>query len=277
MRRLDGDLTLVVLLVIFAWTSFKWELLRVPLGLLFVLFLPGYSLIAALFVRRGDLDGIERAALSFGLSIAVVPLIGLLLNYTPFGIRFQPVAASLTLFTLVMVAVAQYRRWTVPKDERFNVNVRVDPMGLLDWEGSSKLDKVLTVLLIASIISAVGALVYVIKTPKEGERFTEFYILGPGGRAGGYPENMTQGEAYPITVGIANHEYRAMDYTLEVRLGGTLLEREDVTLEHNRTFQRPVDVVPTVKGENLKLEFLLFNETPGQPYRELHLWVNVEG
>jgi uncharacterized membrane protein len=54
-------------------------------GLPFVLFVPGYVLIAALFPRADDLDWIERIALSFGLSIAVVPLIGLGLNYTPGG------------------------------------------------------------------------------------------------------------------------------------------------------------------------------------------------
>ena len=59
--------------------------IRTILGLFLILFIPGYSLIAALFPRKGDLDGIERAALSFGLSIAVTPLIGLALNYTSMG------------------------------------------------------------------------------------------------------------------------------------------------------------------------------------------------
>jgi len=35
---------------------------RIILALLLVLFLPGYSLIAALFPRKDDLDGIERIA-----------------------------------------------------------------------------------------------------------------------------------------------------------------------------------------------------------------------
>jgi len=60
--------------------------IRIILGLPLVLFLPGYSLIATLFPRKDDLDAIERIALSFGLSIAIVPLLGLALNYTPFGI-----------------------------------------------------------------------------------------------------------------------------------------------------------------------------------------------
>ena len=61
---------------------------RIILGLLLVLFLPGYSLIAALFPGK---DGIERIALSFRLSIPVMPRSGLALNYMPFGIRLVPV------------------------------------------------------------------------------------------------------------------------------------------------------------------------------------------
>src|SRR5512136_1855199 len=80
---------------------------RVPLGLVMVLFLPGYTLIAALFPRKDDLDGIERLALSLGLSIAVVPLIGLGLNYTSWGIRLKPVVICLTFFALAM-SIAAY-------------------------------------------------------------------------------------------------------------------------------------------------------------------------
>ena len=96
---------------------------RVVLGLLLVLFLPGYSLVAALFPRRDDLDGIERIALSFGLSIAVVPLIGLALNYTPFGIRLVPVLLGLSLFTVLLAVVAGVRRVWMPEAERFVVAV----------------------------------------------------------------------------------------------------------------------------------------------------------
>jgi len=95
--------------------------LPVVLGLLLVLFLPGYSLIAALFPRRDDLDGIERIALSFGLSIAVVPLLGLGLNYTPYGIRLVPVLLGLSLFTILLALVAYIRRAWISEAERFVV------------------------------------------------------------------------------------------------------------------------------------------------------------
>ena len=97
---------------------------RIPLGLLMVLFVPGYSLIAALFPKRTDLDGIERLALSFGLSIAVVPLIGLGLNYTPWGIRLTPVVISLAIFAILMALAARLRRQSLPEEERFSVEFR---------------------------------------------------------------------------------------------------------------------------------------------------------
>ena len=96
---------------------------RVVLGLLLVLFLPGYSLIAALFPRKDDLDGIERIALSFGLSIAVVPLLGLALNYTPFGIRLVPILVVLSVFTVSLAVVACVRRLGLPEADRFVVVV----------------------------------------------------------------------------------------------------------------------------------------------------------
>jgi len=64
--------------------------IRTILGLFLILFIPGYSLIVVLFPKKDDLEGVERLALSFGLSIAVTPLIGLVLNYTPWGIRLTP-------------------------------------------------------------------------------------------------------------------------------------------------------------------------------------------
>ena len=45
------------------------------------------------------------------MSLAVVPLVGLVLNYTPWGIRLDPVFASLILLTLALGAVGVYRKF----------------------------------------------------------------------------------------------------------------------------------------------------------------------
>ena len=96
--------------------SFPLVYARYLFSSVFVLFLPGYSLIKALFSSK-ELDNIERLALSVGLSLALVPLVGLLLNYTPWGIRTTPVTLGLLALTLVFASAAvirdygQIRRW----------------------------------------------------------------------------------------------------------------------------------------------------------------------
>jgi len=85
--------------------------IRYVLGSIYVLYLPGSMLIEALYPRGEDLEPLERLALSIGLSLAVVPLIGLVLNYTPWGIRLTPVTISLAVFTEAMAILALTRKY----------------------------------------------------------------------------------------------------------------------------------------------------------------------
>jgi hypothetical protein len=85
--------------------------LRYVLGSLFVLYLPGSMLIEALYPKSQDLESLERLALSIGLSLAVTPLIGLFLNYTPWGIRLTPITISLATFTEAMAITALTRKY----------------------------------------------------------------------------------------------------------------------------------------------------------------------
>ncbi|GAI18944.1 unnamed protein product, partial [marine sediment metagenome] len=157
--------------------------LRIALGLPFLLFFPGYTLVAALFPKRESLEAIERVALSFGMSIAVVPLIGLILNYTPWGIRLEPVLYSVTSFIFITSIVAWLRRKGLPEQERFGIKFQLKAPG---W-GRGALDRILSIILVVAVLGALGMLGYVIAAPKVGEKFTEFYILGLSGKATDYP------------------------------------------------------------------------------------------
>jgi uncharacterized membrane protein len=67
-----------------------------------------------------ELDNIERAALSIGMSLALVPITGLLLNYTPWGIRTTPITLSLLPLTTAFAVAAiirEYQARTSPRDE----------------------------------------------------------------------------------------------------------------------------------------------------------------
>ena len=275
---------------------------RVLLILPMILFWPGYCLIASLFPRESDIDLLERVALSFGLSIAVVPLIGLGLNFTPWGIRLEPVVVSLTLFTLAMIFIAHYRRALLPPGERFRIPFAESADTIRDAvfsHSGSRVDRILNVILILAILTAILTTVYVIAVPKQGERFTEFYILGENQKAADYPDRISVGETYPLYIGVGNHEYRTVGYTIET--WGLVMEPDStntsrilamdplwqhpLTLAHNETTLVPYDLSLTQEGYN-RVEFLLFNETVPDPsvngmdrinasYRDLHLWVTV--
>lgn len=148
---------------------------RIILGLPFILFFPGYTLISALFPKRKSLDSIERIALSFGLSIAVVPLIGLILNYTPWGIRLYPILIALFAFIMLMSFIAWIRRSSLLPSEQMAISISIN---LASFASRSKLDKVLTVILIEAIVTAVGTLIYVISTPKVGEKIYRVLYIG---------------------------------------------------------------------------------------------------
>ena len=270
---------LTVIFIMFPPLSNTW--IRTVLGLPIVLFFPGYALIAALFPKKDDLDGIERVALSFGLSIAVVPLLGLGLNYTPWGIRLIPILITLVIFTLGMCVITIYRRSELPEEEAFSVPFAALFASLSEeifTSPKSRLDKMLTVILVLSILVSVIMLVYVVVTPKQGEKFTEFYILGPGGMADDYPTELNLSDSKIVIVGIVNHEYDVVNYSLELVLDNELLTQyqETILLSHNETWERNVTFTPDRSGEDMKLQFLLYKDyNYTAPYRDLHLWINV--
>jgi uncharacterized membrane protein len=314
---------------------------RVVIGLAFTLFVPGYAFIAALFPEAGrspvadeppaeagdeaqptesdvpadpgegpitdrGIDGIERVALSFGLSIAIVPLIGLALNFTPFGIRLVPIVVSISAFTLVATAVAAIRRWELPEAERFSAPYR-------EWLAAgraelfhpeSTLDAALNVALAVAVLLAVSSVVYAVAVPPQGERFTEFYILGEDADgelvADNYPEELVAGEPASLYVGVGNNEHETVRYTIVVQLQAVEgegndsqvtnraeLDRWSTTVAHNetsieeRSFTLDNDTAAEFNGTDRRLSFLLYDETPpGTPtrenaYRDVHLWVNV--
>jgi uncharacterized membrane protein len=95
---------------------YPWVYLRNVFGIIFVLFLPGYAFNKALFpvnisakTPSGDFETIERFALSIGMSIALVSIVGLVLYYSPFGLNLTAVVLSLFGFTLIFATAGLFR------------------------------------------------------------------------------------------------------------------------------------------------------------------------
>ncbi|WP_135664254.1 DUF1616 domain-containing protein [Halorhabdus rudnickae] len=310
-------LTLVVVSV--PWIS--ETPLRVVLGFVFVLFVPGYAFVAALFpeaagtdrdgtaeergrgrsvVAGRGIDGIERTALSFALSIAIVSLVGLALNFSPWGIRPVPIVVSLTTLTLGFVVLAAYRRRQLPSGERLQVPYQ-------EWivAGRSELfapdsrtDTALNVLLLLSVLLATASVAYAVMGTRQGDAFTELYLLNEDADgqlvAENYSTTLAVGQSKPLVVGIGNHEHEPMDYTVVIALqrverdgdATTVLEEQELdrlatSVEANGTWHQRYEAKPTMTGEELRLVFLLYRgEPPADPsvenaYRWNHVFVNV--
>jgi len=119
--------TLATVLAIYSLPAeFPFAILRWTLGSVFVLFIPGYVTVEALFPKGRELDSIERFALSVGLSLALVPLVGLLLNYTPWGIRLTPIVIALTILTVGLAMIAFVREYRVSSEKSRSENVSSD-------------------------------------------------------------------------------------------------------------------------------------------------------
>jgi uncharacterized membrane protein len=268
-------LNILALLLIPAIIFSPFSVIQIILGLPFILFFPGYVLMASLFPRKAGMGNTERIALSLGMSIVVVSLIGLILNYTPWGITWESSLYSVVSFIVIMSIIAWLRRRRLPGDERFGFDFQLGFPGL----GKGALDKALSITLVVSVVAALGMLGYAIAAPKKGEKFTEFYILGPGGKAADFPRELTVGEEGRVTVGITNNEHETVTYRLDVMIDGAENNQiGGITLEHGEGWEEEVSFTPEKEGKGQKVEFLLFKAGEAEPYLDpLRLWLDVKG
>ncbi|MFC2056396.1 DUF1616 domain-containing protein [Chloroflexota bacterium] len=290
---------ILVVVLILSITFIPSNIIRIILGLPFLLFFPGYLLLAVLFFRKESMDNLERFALSFGMSIAIVPLIGLALNYTTWGIRLNPVLYSVSAFILIMSGVALLRQYQLFK--------KVELIGTLElklpgWDGNTT-NKALSVILAISIIGAIGVLGYTIAKPKVGERFTEFYILGLNDKAQDYPSafvleggrvtRVKYGTDMPevaaergiVTLGVVNHEYETTSYRVTMTIDGNsediFYNNENLTelglreLAREEKWEGEIGFAPQHTGDNQKVEVSLMKNDESEPYLTLHLWIDV--
>lgn len=281
--------------------------LRTVVGLVFMLFVPGYALVAALFPDQGEqpdtggatLSGVDRAVVAFGTSILLVPLVGLALNYTPWGIRLVPVIVALVGLTFLLCGAAVIRRQALPPSQRFQVpTARVSELSTNPLQSRGWTNPWLNLLLVVSLLVAISSVVFVVAVPTQEEPYTQFYLMTENESgdlvADDYPTNFTEGSAKPLVVGVENYERQAVNYTVVVELqrvntsGGEMhvvevqrIDRFRMQLASNETRHSQRMVRPEMTGDNLRLQFLLYRgEPPSNPsqetaYRDVHLWISV--
>jgi uncharacterized membrane protein len=237
--------------------------------------LPGYSLISVLWTRNSELEGLERVALSLGLSIAIVALTGLGLNYTPWGINLTSIVISLYCLILVLVIITWLRRRTLLPEERFSM--KLDFLSAR-FDEITPIDKVI-VLIIAIVLVIGGALLIFIATHPPREHFTELYLLDENGTLENYPTNLEVNESSSIIIVVVCHEGETTDFQTIVRLTP---ERGINQTPTDYSFSLPdenewrqVFNFNTNESGRYKLEVELFKAGDNMLYATTHIWIDV--
>ena len=267
-------LILIISIVTLPVVIFSEGIFRIILGLLLAIFFPGYTLLSSIFPKQNDLSGTERVALSFGLSLAIIPLTGLILNYTPWGIRVYPVTIFILIFIVVTASIGYYRQQRLPPEDRFRLTLQYD---FSKWWGLHKLNRVLSICLIIAILSALGALGFAIAVPKQGERFTEFYILGTENIAADYPRRALYGESVEVIIGIVNHELEPASYKVRITLDGKEIGELNIdSLADEEKYEQKFSFIPTRIADKQNLEFQLYKDNNDEPYFEYPLYLYID-
>ena len=266
-------INLLVLILVVVVLCFPSNVMRVILGTPFLLFFPGYVLTTALYPGKESVDNLKRITLSFGLSIAAVPIIALILNYTTWGITLESVLGSNSIFIVIMSVITLVRRKRLPEGERFGAGFRLSIPG---WKGNIW-DRSFTVLAVLLMLGAMAAVGYTIAASVDGQKFTEFYLLGEYDEAGDYRQSVTVGHEVEVTVGIVNQESEVVSYQLVVMLDGVRkAEVGPIVLAANEKWEQVVSVTPDEPGSKQKVEFFLYINGEADQYRgPLSIWIDV--
>jgi len=142
----------------------------------------------------------------------------------------------------------------------------------------SKLNKALSIFLIVAIVAALGSIIYMAVTPKEGEKFTEFYILSAAGNAQDYPKQVTLGEPVDIVLGVINHEYQIASYQVKIKVGGIEASQVNIgTLANGEKWEEKISFTPQFAGERQRVDFYIYKNGEETPYLKepLRLYVDV--
>jgi uncharacterized membrane protein len=265
-----------------------------------VLFLcPGYAVVSVLYPTQGALPvagmnrTVVRLALSFGLSLAIVPVV--VIGISAAGtVGFLPVLTSLGVGALLVMQIAVVRRLRVPEARRYRLRIRRPVVRYIDaFRGRRSSAQFTSVLLLVGLVVAASTLFVAMGNPPSENNFTELYV-GTENENGTvttaeYPEALSQ--ETPLVVSVTNHESTVKEYVVVVQLQevddtGEVTSREELDrfrseVEVGETWQQSHRPTARIGDDDRRLQYLLYCDEPPQTptetnaYRTVHIWVGA--
>ncbi|HSH04785.1 MAG TPA: DUF1616 domain-containing protein [Anaerolineae bacterium] len=258
--------------------------IRLILGILFVLYIPGYCLSIFFFPDKSSLTQIERVGLSLGLSVALIPIIAFGLDLASWGLRLWPIFITEFVLISVFLLLGLWRQTRID-DNQFDSDVHV--VDVDKRETPPLMEKMIYGVCGVVLISLTGILLWFIVDPFADKIGTEFYMLGETGRAEYYPHQVQVDDDIAVTIGISNNENKQNVYNVEILVVDTwsnrshkVIETDSIVLAANSNYEDEIVWQMPWDGKDQIVEIYLYNQNQQQsnddePYRQLRLWVDV--
>lgn len=239
----------------------------------YVLFLPGWALVQALwpYERAGHAIAstrMRRAVLGFLANLIVVPGLSLGLSQTPIGLTEKSSAVILGSWALMMLFVSLLRRW-------------VRPLVQPPLPRSPKQFPVAAFAVAAIVAISAGVIITVRSPPGQSDSYTELYFLDENGTGYGFPVAVAPGNVIHLSVGIASHEMGPSQFVLRVTdsivndsSSETLLTQQ-VSLSAGDTVLVPLNLTLSGRGDHRIDAELMNGSSSSEPYRGVRLWLRV--
>ncbi len=287
-----------VTIAILTWLIVLEEYIGIPmplrpvLGIVSVLFIPGYCLTITLFPRRNDLDFVTRVAISFGVSAALMPMFLVVLSFLPIvferfslppwgGIYHTPIVIILTLWNISIASLGLLRRRQVA----YNGHETHPPplQTAFGWFFKLSTRAIILSLVGVALFSILAYMTFNILVFPPETAMTEFSILSEEGTLKNYPREMTTEDELVVHIRVVNNEHQELTYRVEIWVIDTRQPDHEAQITQTTWFTlQPGEEEQGVMrwrmpwmGLDQKVAFRLYKKGQEDPYRRLHLFVNV--
>ena len=232
--------------------------IRLPLTLPLVVFLPGYALVrAAMPATR--LSFVDSLVLGLGTSLSIAALGGILLNVTPTGIRtdtwvallFAVTIASTLIFTIrtarTRAPSPRVTSWVPELRRRWSINPTLVLQAVF-------FGFALLIVVAAFALATAG----VDSQPRPG--FAQLWL-------------MPTDDPARVSIGIRNEEHRTIQVQLQLTRGSSIeADWPSITLEDGQTWETTATVTDLAPGNVPLRAELRHLESPDIVYRYVTLW-----
>lgn len=272
------------------------------LGIPFLIFFPGYALVAGLFPEPPDTHPVgegttpqathstgpgrvERLALTPPLSAIVLAVVGVILSSLG-AISLGPVAFGVSMATVTLVVVAFVRRSRVDSMASETPRRRQNDGFKRVYTRPQQMAIALSLMLM------LGSVVLVAPLAAGGDGFTESYVLIEGADGpvapGEYTGTFTTGQSSTLHVGLENREGVDQKYEAVIEAvpgdGGEReeLDRFEVTLADEQGTVEVREITPTTTGSDVHIQVHVYRgeapstTDPGDADLVTGFWVTVE-